>query len=217
MQVGQAGLGVELRARHSLTGRPCDAPASSTLTSSSRAYIAPPAVAVVADRRPSEIAPQNRRTPMVPQARRPAMRAGEASTAAGQKRGGCGDLKVLTRYRRMPYGADWCRWLPTGIILPLQDFGSGRGLRERRGTAMVRKGSPVRVRQRALQPLYRAVSCFRSGSDDHFERFRARRVEHGRQLALRRGWRDAELPLLAKVLTRYTPGARFHLRPPGRC
>jgi hypothetical protein len=50
-----------------------------------------------------------------------------------------------------------------------RDFGSARGVRERCRTAMVRKGSPVRVRQRALGNRAAArFSCFRSGSDDHF-------------------------------------------------
>jgi hypothetical protein len=47
------------------------------------------------------------------------MRAGQASTAS-RNRGRCGDLKVPTRYRRMPNGADWCRWLQTGASWPLQ-------------------------------------------------------------------------------------------------
>jgi hypothetical protein len=39
-------------------------------------------------------------------------------------------------------------------------FGSARGVRERRRTAMVRKGSPVRVRQRASEPRHSAVFSF---------------------------------------------------------
>jgi hypothetical protein len=48
--------------------------------------------------------------------------------------------------RTMRIGADGCRWASPG---PCRRFGSAPGIRESRGTAMVRKGSPVRVRQRA--------------------------------------------------------------------
>jgi hypothetical protein len=90
-----------------------------------------------------------------------------------------------------------------------RDFGSARGVRERRRTAMVRKGSPVRVRQRALGNRAAArFSCFRSGSDDHFRAGRGQRWPSVRaaQAFTPRG---AAASFGPKVPTRYAPGANL--------
>ena len=89
------------------------------------------------------------------------------------------------------------------------DFARRRAVPRGDRTAMVRKGSPVRVRQRVLRNRATArCSFFRSGSDDHF---RALPSEKGSSMAADR--RCAVLFRLAaasrlesKVPTRYTPG-----------
>jgi hypothetical protein len=70
-------------------------------------------------------------------------------------------------------GAERCRCLlaaaESRIRRPRRQFGLLSAAGKPTRTAMVRKGSPVRVRQRALENCAAArFSCFRSGSGDHF-------------------------------------------------
>jgi hypothetical protein len=70
--------------------------------------------------------------------------------------------KVPMRYRGVPNGAARRRRLPAPGAGQVQDFGSGTGAPRVRWTAMVRKRSPVLVRQRAsAKPL---VEASHSGS-----------------------------------------------------
>jgi hypothetical protein len=79
-------------------------------------------------------------------------------------------------------------------------------------TAMVRKGSPVRVRQRALKNRAKTrFSRFWSGSYDHF---RAPPSDKGSSMAAGRRcaavrWTVGRFPFSAKVPTRYTTGAKL--------
>jgi hypothetical protein len=73
----------------------------------------------------------------------------------------------------MRIGADGCRQDSLGLC---SYFGSSQGARERRRIAMVRKGSTVRVRQRASETvLQRGFLCFGAARVTTSERFRARR------------------------------------------
>jgi hypothetical protein len=82
---------------------------------------------------------------------------------------------------------------------------------------MVRKGSPVRVRQRALgNRATTRFSRFRSGSDDHFRARLARRGQAWRLLGAARPFarpRSTSCSRL-KVPTRYTPDAMICWRRP---
>jgi hypothetical protein len=88
-------------------------------------------------------------------------------------------------------------------------FGPPSGNLTTHGTAMVRKGSPVRVRQRALRNRATArFPYFRSGSYDHFRTLPGEKgssmPDDGRCTAV---CASAQHVLLwPKVLTRYMPG-----------
>jgi hypothetical protein len=86
------------------------------------------------------------------------MCAGEASTAAGRTV----SVVAIPRYSR---GTGGCRTLRIGAggcrpasAARCRQFGSAQDIRKRRRTAMVRKGSPVRVRQRASQAALQRAS-----------------------------------------------------------
>ena len=82
---------------------------------------------------------------------------------------------------------------------------------------MVRKGSPVRVRQRASGTALQRGSLIRSGSDDHFLALPSEKgssmAADGRCAAV--GCARERVPISATVPTRYTRGAKFLLRPRG--
>jgi hypothetical protein len=70
----------------------------------------------------------------------------EASTVSSQCRVGVGELKVLTRYRRMPNGADRCWQLRTRLAEPMQAFWLAAGRPRASRDCHGKEGSPVRVR-----------------------------------------------------------------------
>jgi hypothetical protein len=165
-------------------------------------------VAVGADRRAGANSRPTGVPPTAPQVRRGRRTLGEAS-ADSQRRVGSGELKVLTRYRRMPNDANRCSRLPTGLARPVRGLqlcaGRPSASPDCHGKEGVDGSSPSEgFRNRATARF----SCFRSGWDDHF---RALPSEKGSSLAADR--RCAALLHLAaasrlesKVPTRYTPG-----------
>jgi hypothetical protein len=118
-----------------------------------------------------------------------------------------------------PVGNGECRNVPVAAAccsIPIRGLCSGFGRLERdqrhSRTAMVRKGSPVRVRQRALRSRATArFSRFRSGSADPFLTLPSENgsgMAAGRRCAAGGGPRSASRSR-PKLPTRYTPGARF--------